>query len=847
MAGLKADILSSLPRMKLWKLWLSSVLLSIFMAEAVVVVMDILLKETVTSDYLLTGLVASGVVASLVVAMLSFFLGKLRESEDRFRELIEHAPEAIVVFDAEQNCLVDVNANAEKLFECSREELLQKSLLDFYPPGQPDANLVAHSFREHNARCLQGESLTFERRVRSARGREVICEVRMVKLPAGSRQLIRGSFVDITARKRNDRQLWIKDFALNHVNEAAYLINRQNMQFIYVNDEACRVLGYSREELLAMTVFDIDPDPNPQDSSMLARQSHVDGSVVFERRHRTKDGTIFPVEIQSTSFNYEGALISLALVRNITARKRQAMQEATRLRIFELLAQGGDLAEILDLVVRYVEQGNPDFLASIMLVDAEGKCLMLAAAPSLPCDYTMELSRIAIGDGSGSCGTAAWRGETVIAEDLRTHPYWAFCKHSALQAGLLSCWSEPIFDSSGKVLGTFGIYRREPGWPSASDLELIRRSSHLAAIAIERRRMEEAWLASEQEFSSLAENLPDCIMRYDLDCCHTYVNPSYERETGMPVGATINDALDGWCCSNISLAEYKILLRHVMETGEPADLVLSWARPEGAIVYHALRIVAERTPDGRVKGCLAIGHNITALMEAERRLEDSRAQLRGLVAKNEAVREEERKYIAREVHDELGQLLTGLQMDISMLSHCFGPVLPALQEHLHDTTLELVNMSLAVARNVASSLRPAALDLGIVSAIEWLVGRFSKNTGLNCEVHVHDEDRDICLDENASIALFRITQESLTNIARHANANKVDIIISQDDEDYVLEVRDNGSGFDSAITKKSTFGLVGIRERVFMLGGKLSISSTPGGGTVIRVCIPAHDIGGEKC
>jgi PAS domain S-box-containing protein len=568
--------------------------------------------------------------------------------------------------------------------------------------------------------------------------------------------------------------------------------------------------------------------------------------MIFERRHKNKDGSIFPVEILTTAFKYEGMQIGLALARNIAARKRQAELEATRLQIFERLAHGGDLSAILDFVVRYVEQAQPDFLASVMLVDAEGKHLLLAAASSLPHDYTAAINGIAIGDGVGSCGTAAWRGETVIAEDVLTHPYWEPWKHLTLQAGLRSCWSEPIFDSSGKVLGVFAIYQREPGGPSAGDLELIRRCSHLAAIAIERRQMEEALLTSEQEFRSLAENLPDCIMRYDINCRCTYVNPTYERETEMPAAAatnvTPNVTPDAPWRGNIPVEEYMARLRQVIETGEPTDMVLSWTRlADGAVANHALRIVAERGPDGRVKGCLAIGRNITPLLEAERRLEDSRAQLRGLAAKNEAVREEERKYIAREVHDELGQILTGLQMDVSMLSYRFGPAVPALREHLLGT-LELVNKSLAVVRNVASSLRPAALDMGIVSAIEWLAERFGKNTKINCEMHVRDEDHDIYLDENASIALFRITQESLTNVARHANASKVDITISQEGDDYLLEVRDNGNGFDFESIKKDTFGFIGIRERVFLLGGELSISSEPGSGTAIKVRIPAHNI-----
>ncbi len=233
---------------------------------------------------------------------------------------------------------------------------------------------------------------------------------------------------------------------------------------------------------------------------------------------------------------------------------------------------------------------------------------------------------------------------------------------------------------------------------------------------------------------------------------------------------------------------------------------------------------------------IVMEQNIAELREAKGFVEESRTEIRGLAARNECVREEERRHIAREVHDELGQILTGLQMNISMLESTCGQGMTALHDQLK-VTLELANNSLVVARSVASSLRPSSLDLGIVSAIEWLTERFSKNTGIICKIHFSEKDRDIALDENASIVLFRIAQESLTNIARHAHASKVDIKIGQHENSYYLTISDNGCGFDSDTVKAGAFGLVGIRERVLSLGGELSIRGKSGKGTEIEVRI----------
>jgi signal transduction histidine kinase len=231
--------------------------------------------------------------------------------------------------------------------------------------------------------------------------------------------------------------------------------------------------------------------------------------------------------------------------------------------------------------------------------------------------------------------------------------------------------------------------------------------------------------------------------------------------------------------------------------------------------------------------------DITAQKMAEVDLQQSREQLRGLTAQRERAREEERKYIAREVHDELGQILTGLKLNISVLDHKFAADSPPLREHLQET-LMLTDRSLEVARNVAAALRPAALDMGIVSALEWLTGCYGANTGLRCEVRIADDD--LQLEESHAIALFRIVQESLTNVARYAKADKVVVTLDKEAADYVLTVRDNGVGFDTAAVKNNSFGLVGIRERALMLGGTVTINSGAGSGTEIIVRVPAQII-----
>ncbi len=230
------------------------------------------------------------------------------------------------------------------------------------------------------------------------------------------------------------------------------------------------------------------------------------------------------------------------------------------------------------------------------------------------------------------------------------------------------------------------------------------------------------------------------------------------------------------------------------------------------------------------------GIDITERKNAEKALREQQELLRELSAHHDSVREGERAHIAREIHDELGQALTALKMDLSLLTLKFGEATPQIREQVQELKGR-VDAIIQVVRDVATALRPAALDLGILPGVEWLVEEFQKRSGIRCTVSVVDSD--IAVGEDRSIVLFRIIQESLTNVSRHANARNVQILLDHDAERIRLDVEDDGVGFDvDAARRKKTFGLLGIQERVIMLGGELKITSAPGHGTRVSVSMP---------
>ena len=217
-----------------------------------------------------------------------------------------------------------------------------------------------------------------------------------------------------------------------------------------------------------------------------------------------------PIEGTSEISNLSRSFVSMAKYINemnleLENKVKERTEELHRLteyekfrnRTLELLAGENSLLDILEAIVKGVQELNPNMICSILLLDSEGKRLAKGVAPSLPDFYNAALEGVEIGLGVGSCGTAAFTGERVVVEDITTHPYWSSYKDLAGRAGLGACWSQPILSSLGKVMGTFAIYHHEAHTPSLADIELIEQSARLASLAIERK-------ASESEIQSLA-------------------------------------------------------------------------------------------------------------------------------------------------------------------------------------------------------------------------------------------------------------------------------------------------------------------------------------------------------
>src|SRR5213080_4080934 len=230
----------------------------------------------------------------------------------------------------------------------------------------------------------------------------------------------------------------------------------------------------------------------------------AEGSFRFERKFLRENGEVIPVEVSLSALR---GRYYQAIIRDISQRKRREALLAGENRVLEMLAKGNSLGDILNLLCLLVEEQSTGVLASILLMDANGKQLRHGGAPNLPKAYTEAIDGAFIGNSVGSCGTAAYRAEQVIMSDIATDLLWTDFRELALAHSLRACWSTPIFSSEGKVIGTFAMYYREPRSPSPQEEDTIRHITHLAGVAIERklaesaRRQSEAYLEEAQRLS----------------------------------------------------------------------------------------------------------------------------------------------------------------------------------------------------------------------------------------------------------------------------------------------------------------------------------------------------------
>ena len=604
-------------------------------------------------------------------------------------------------------------------------------------------------------------------------------------------------------------------------------------------------------------------------------QLKTGGTLRYERNFVRKNGDRVPVEVSVTAIR--GGYFQ-AILRDISKRKQGEALLAGEKRLLEMVAKGDSLPSILDAICRLVEELCSGCLCSILLLDSGGKRLWHGAGPSIPKPYAQAIDGFVIGPNVGSCGSAAYRAEQVIVSDIATDPRWTSFREEALTNSLRACWSTPILSLENRVLGTFAMYYREPRSPAPRHQDVIEQITHLASIAIQRKRAEEALRASEQLARGQVEALT-----YSLDVLATA--PAPDKFLGQML-STMGRLLAAqsvilWLLDE---SDDSLVLRAWAEGTNFAKAdpehpwvknPLSWKQDRGLreLFFSGAPVVCddlEHDPDislelreylksggtkkflriptlvgGRVRGFIGIRHGERPNYRPEE-IELAQAlahqamlaiQLNEFAEKSrQSAILEERNRMARDIHDTLAQGFTGVIVQLEAADDAIGcSRRKEANEHLQRAA-ELARRSLNEARRSVHALRPQALQRdNFWEALKGIVKNTTGGTMLHTRFELRGRLRELppVWQEN----LLHIGQEALTNALKHARPHNFETRLTFNTKQLRLELRDDGHGF-RVKDRHDGLGLAGMRERVEQMGGELKVTSTRDNGTQVVVTVP---------
>ncbi len=594
----------------------------------------------------------------------------------------------------------------------------------------------------------------------------------------------------------------------------------ENGIFLYASQSAYRILGYSPDEIIGKTA---EQRIHPEDWQRLSQAAYglsgkLGSSETVCHRVRHKNGAWLWVEATLTNLFDDPSV--RALVVNFSDITQSKLAD-DKLRVSE---------ERYRSLVAALDEG-------IFLIDKNG---MLLATNS-----TAE--RIL--------------GMTVQEIKKRTlfDPNWAAI-HEDESPFEVADYPAVVTLRTGKALSNVVMGVRKPDgkqvtWISVNTQPLIREGESLPYAVVssfsditEQLRAQAELRKSEEDYRLLFEHSFAGIARLTLNGVLLECNEALAQMLGCHSPQDLVETEKSRFY--FDLAERQKWLNELIERGSLRNYEVRMRRLDGSVVWTLINASVLPAHDDSEPTLEAVVLDITERKLTEQKLEQLYDQSRALSARIETVREEERAHIAREIHDNLGQMMTGLKLDFSWLEKKLSRV---KDEKLHqevkpkfDEIAKLLEETIQTVRDIASDLRPGVLDaLGLREAIEWQVRKFKLKTGVKCSVKLCQEPKE--LPPQHATALFRILQELLTNITRHANATCVRIEMTKTSDELRLSVSDDGVGVtEEQIRNPKSLGLLGMRERAMILGGNVTISGEAGHGTVAQVQIPIKNGTGQQ-
>jgi len=707
----------------------------------------------------------------------------LIEREQRYRTLFDLSPGGIILEDM-QGIILDVNTALCRIYGYSRTELIGKSASILFPPSPPG------NFRPNREEFFDGK--TQERELDTIDSQRkvhrVIFHERAIPLPDG-RTGICSVVDDITTRRRMEDSIRKSEEKFSKAFKNAPLLfgiaRLDTGAYVDVNDKFIAASGYSREEIIGKSSLEIGlVTEETRQIIWDALQEH--GSVAGrELQIYRKDGQIVPCLYQGELIEFDGQAHILSIAIDISEQKKAEMalrESEEKFRgIFESIGTGVVYLTIAGKIIDI----NPalESMFNVHKQDVLGKYVQ-ELAPQVATGK--ELDRILESIDKNIKGISM-RSFHFTTEDQRYFEISAF--HNPTKT-MLTCVMTDLTE-----------------WKKAET--------------------ERASLYNRQQ--SLLGAIPDIVMEVDKQFIYRWANEAGIQFFGTDVLGKKASAYFKGKQNTFSL------LKPLLQGEQESVYVESWQkRQDGVSRLLGLWCRGLKQPDGTTRGYLSTARDITEQKEKEQALKASHEEYQRLHVALENVREEERGRLAREIHDELGQSLTAVKIELNRIKAEFNSAV-ILQEELAKS-ITLVDNVITSVRSISYELHPQILDdLGFTAAVEWYIGEFTKRTQIRCKVKADE----VNFNKQTGINLFRIVQEAFTNIARHSQAQHVTVTMKRLRTSYRIIIRDDGRGIPHrTLQSQHTLGMLSMKERTKIIHGTFSISSRRHYGTTITISVP---------
>lgn len=720
---------------------------------------------------------------------------QIRKSEERYRSLIEQASDAIFVNDLSGN-IIEVNSKACQLLGQHHDDICSWNVTDLFAKEELDQKPIMQK------ELLAGDTTFVERNILRKDGKTIPVEI-TARMATDNR--IMAIVRDITDRKETEARLKASEKDLRNVlssmADVFYVIDK-NFRITSINETAIEMLSIAWGKPVANDMNLLELIPVNSDEPILESFEKVfNGERIEYELKNHIPGLPQWVSVTFRPVRGDCGAITGACVTTKDISERKKAEEALHHsnERFELIARTTN-----DAVWEWNLETNEVW-------GNEMHQALYGLTPHDPAPSHQEWMQHIHADDRDqviqSLEQTLASNENVWMADYR------FLRND----------HEPryIFDRTY-------IVRNEAGKP-------VRMMGVMMDIT-DRKHFEEMLKKEKYLSDSILNSLPGIFYLFDENGKYLRWNKNLEHVSGYDENEiAAMQPLDFFDSGQKDIV--RMAIKKTFDEGmAEVEAILSTKDGAGIPYYfNGWRIMFEGKP------CLiGIGMDTTERKKAEEQIRSTTEQLRRLSAHLQNVREEERIFIAREIHDELGQQLTVLKLDVSRLNKSISPEHTELKQQ-GESVLQLVNETISSVRRISSQLRPGMLDdLGLAAAIEWHAQEFEKRTGIKTVVSI--VQHELALSRQADNNLFRIFQEALTNVARHAHASEVNVLLGVENSELLLSIADNGVGFNTKeAEQKATLGLLGIRERTSALGGVCSIITASGKGTTLEIVIPIEN------